>query len=102
MPKRSMRKRQKKRQVCAVRSYGQKGHTFCLGSSLAEGKDPEARREGQEQLKSLEDLTKDVDAALAELRELTTKAAAKRPLLALAIAFMLGMVFGIALRRPRD
>ena len=54
-------------------------------------------------------LRKDLDARLAELREqvkdLQKKAAktvAERPMLALGVAFAVGMAFGIALSRSRD
>jgi len=65
------------------------------------------------ELKTIEgevkDLRKDVDARLTELREqvraLQQKAAktvVERPLLALGVAFVVGMAFGIALSRSRD
>jgi len=62
-----------------------------------------------EETKAIEELKKDLDARLAELREqmkdLQQKAAktvAERPMLALGVAFVVGMAFGIALSRSRD
>ena len=66
-----------------------------------------------EEMKAIEKdvtaLRKDLDARLAELREqvkdLQKKAAktvAERPMLALGVAFAVGMAFGIALSRSRD
>lgn len=72
-----------------------------------------AKDKESEELKTIEgevkDLRKDVDARLTELREqvraLQQKAAktvVERPLLALGVAFVVGMAFGIALSRSRD
>lgn len=72
-----------------------------------------AREKESEELKTIEgqvkDLRKDVDTRLTELREqvrtLQQKAAktvVERPLLALGVAFLVGMAFGIALSRSRD
>ena len=69
---------------------------------MPEKKELKERRAGEKELKALEDLRKDMDAALAELRELAMKTATKRPLLELGVAFVVGMAFGIALSRPRD
>jgi len=59
--------------------------------------------------KDVKDLQKDLDARLAELRaqvkDLQQKAAktvAERPMLALGVAFVVGMAFGIALSRSKD
>ncbi len=55
------------------------------------------------------DLRQDLDAGLGELRaevkdlrEKAAKTVAERPLLALGVAFVVGMAFGIALSRSRD
>jgi len=72
-----------------------------------------AREKESEELKTIEgqvkDLRKDVDIRLTELKEqvrtLQQKAAKtvmERPLLALGVAFLVGMAFGIALSRSRD
>ena len=72
-----------------------------------------AREKESEELKIIEgqvkDLRKDVDTRLTELRDqvrtLQQKAAktvVERPLLALGVAFLVGMAFGIALSRSRD
>ncbi len=66
-----------------------------------------------EEMKTIEQdvqaLRKDLDARLAELRgqvkdlqQKATKAVVERPLLALGVAFVVGMAFGIALSRSRD
>ncbi|MFH0849026.1 MAG: hypothetical protein V1857_05945, partial [archaeon] len=57
----------------------------------------------------VKDLRNDLDAGLAKLQEQVkdlqqkaTKTVAERPLIALGVAFVVGMAFGIALSRSRD
>jgi ElaB/YqjD/DUF883 family membrane-anchored ribosome-binding protein len=59
--------------------------------------------------KYVKDLTKDMDKKLADLRvqlndaqRQATRTFARRPMLALGIAFVAGMAFGVALSRSRD
>jgi len=72
-----------------------------------------AKDKESEELKTIEgevkDLKKDVDARLTELKEQVralqqkaTKTVVERPLLALGVAFVVGMAFGIALSKSRD
>lgn len=72
-----------------------------------------AKDKESEELKAIEgevkDLRKDLDARLADLRgqvkalqQKATKTVAERPLLALGVAFVVGMAFGIALSKSRD
>ena len=72
-----------------------------------------AKDKETQEMKAIEgdfkDLKKDLDASLAELRgqvrDLQQKAAktvTERPLLALGVAFAVGMAFGIALCASRD
>ena len=78
-----------------------------LESNLAqEEKELKEMRTIEEMLK---DLRKTLDASLPELREQvkelqqrTEKATAERPMLALGVAFLVGMALGIALSRPKD
>ncbi len=57
----------------------------------------------------VKDLRRDVDKRFSDLNEQlgplrhrATKAVAERPLLALGVAFILGMAIGVAISRPRD
>jgi len=77
-----------------------------LASNLAKDKETEEMKAIEQDFKALR---KDLDASLTELRaqvkDLQAKAAktvAERPLLALGVAFVVGMAFGIALSRSRD
>lgn len=76
-------------------------------SNLAqEGKQLKEMKTTEETLK---DLRKAFDAYLPQLREqvkevqkMAAKTTTERPMLALAVAFSVGMALGIALCRPRD
>lgn len=68
---------------------------------------------GKEEMKTIEgvlkDLRKTLDTYLPQVRnqvrEIQTKATkttTERPMLALGVAFLVGMALGIALSRPRD
>jgi len=77
-----------------------------LATSLAKDKEAQEMKAIEEGFK---DLRKDLDATLAELKgqvkDLQQKAAktvTERPLLALGIAFVVGMAFGVALSGSRD
>ena len=77
-----------------------------MASNLAKEKETEDVKAIEEQFKSLR---KDLDASLAELRaevkdlrEKAAKTVAERPLLALGVAFVVGMAFGIVLSGSRD
>jgi ElaB/YqjD/DUF883 family membrane-anchored ribosome-binding protein len=72
-----------------------------------------ARDKEAEEVKVMEDdfkaLKKDLDARYVELRDQlktlqqkTTKTVTERPLLALGIAFVVGMAFGVALSGSKD
>ena len=74
---------------------------------------PKESEKEAEELKAIEgevkDLRKDLDARMADLREQVktyqqkaSKVVAERPLLALGVAFAIGMAFGIALSNSRD
>ena len=66
-----------------------------------------------EELRQLEryvrDLTKDMDVKLADLKvqvseiqQRATRKFARRPMLALGVAFVVGMAFGVALSKSSD
>ena len=72
-----------------------------------------ARDKEAEEIRAMEDdykaLKKDLDARYVELRDQvkilqqkTAKTVTERPLLALGIAFVVGMAFGVALSGSRD
>ena len=72
-----------------------------------------ARDKEAEEMRAMEDdykaLKKDLDARYVELRDQvkilqqkTAKTVTERPLLALGIAFVVGMAFGVALSGSRD
>jgi ElaB/YqjD/DUF883 family membrane-anchored ribosome-binding protein len=74
--------------------------------SLAKDKEAEEIRTLEEDFKALR---KDLDARYIELRgqvkdlqQKATKTVTERPVLALGIAFVVGMAFGIALSGSRD
>lgn len=71
------------------------------------------RENEEKELKTIEDdvqvLKKDLDTRVSELREQikdlqkkAEKTVAERPLMALGVAFVVGMAFGIALSRSAD
>ena len=69
------------------------------------GETPETRSDES----GVKDLKKDMDAELAELKDLVkdaqqkaAKTVAERPLLALGVAFVVGMAIGIALSKSSD
>jgi ElaB/YqjD/DUF883 family membrane-anchored ribosome-binding protein len=77
-----------------------------LAGNLAKDKEPEEVKAVEEDFKVLR---KDLDIRLAEVRDqlkdLQQKAAktvVERPMLALGVAFVVGMAFGIALSGSRD
>jgi len=76
------------------------------GSLLARDKEAEEIRAMEDDYKALK---KDLDARYVELRDQvkilqqkTAKTVTERPLLALGIAFVVGMTFGVALSGSRD
>jgi len=76
------------------------------GSSLARDKEAEEMRVMEDDFKALK---KDLDARYVELREQVktlqqkpAKTVTERPLLALGVAFVVGMAFGVALSGSRD
>jgi ElaB/YqjD/DUF883 family membrane-anchored ribosome-binding protein len=76
------------------------------GSFLARDKEAEEMRTMEDDFKTLK---KDLDARYVELRDQvktlqqkTAKTVTERPLLALGVAFVVGMAFGIALSGSRD
>ncbi len=76
------------------------------GTDLAKNKDAEEIRVMEEDFKVLK---KDIDSRYVELRaqvkDLQQKAAktvTERPLLALGVAFVVGMAFGVALSGSKD
>jgi ElaB/YqjD/DUF883 family membrane-anchored ribosome-binding protein len=77
-----------------------------LAKNLSKEKEIEEMKTIEEDVK---DLRKELDARFVELRQqvkdLQKKAAktvTERPMLALGVAFVVGMAFGIALSRSRD
>jgi len=73
---------------------------------LAKDKEAEEMKAIEQDFKALR---KELDVSLTELRAQVkdlqakaTKTVAERPLLALGVAFVVGMAFGIALSRSRD
>jgi ElaB/YqjD/DUF883 family membrane-anchored ribosome-binding protein len=77
-----------------------------MGIILSKNKEMQEVRNVEERVK---DLRKDMDKRLDDLRsqvnvvsQKATKAVTERPLLALGVAFVVGMAVGIALSRARD
>jgi ElaB/YqjD/DUF883 family membrane-anchored ribosome-binding protein len=77
-----------------------------LATDLAKNKDAEEIRVMEEDFKALR---KDIDARYVELRaqvkdlqQKATKTVTERPLLALGVAFVVGMAFGVALSGSKD
>ena len=75
-------------------------------TNLARDKETEEIRAMEEDFRALK---KDLDARYVELRNQVkdlqlkaTKTVTERPLLALSVAFVVGMAFGIALSRSKD
>ncbi len=75
-------------------------------TGLAKNKDAEEIRVMEEDFKVLK---KDIDSRYVELRaqvkdlqQKATKTVTERPLLALGVAFVVGMAFGVALSGSRD
>ncbi len=73
---------------------------------MSKDKEAEEIRVMEEDFKALK---KDIDARYVELRDQmktlqqkTTKTVTERPLLALGVAFVVGMAFGIAMSGSRD
>lgn len=82
------------------------GHVHSSASNLARNKDTEEIRAMEEDFKALK---KDLDARYVELRnqvkdlqQKATKTVTERPLLALGVAFVVGMAFGVALSGSKD
>ena len=82
------------------------GHVHLSGTDLAKNKDAEEIRVMEEDFKVLK---KDIDSRYVELRaqvkdlqQKATKTVTERPLLALGVAFVVGMAFGVALSGSKD
>jgi ElaB/YqjD/DUF883 family membrane-anchored ribosome-binding protein len=82
------------------------GHVHLSASDLAKNKDAEEMKVIEEDFKALR---KDIDTRYVELRaqvkdlqQTVTKTVTERPLLALGVAFVVGMALGIALSGSRD
>ena len=82
------------------------GHLHLSATDLAKNKDAEEIRAMEEDLKALQ---KDIDARYVELRaqikdlqQKATKTVTERPLLALGVAFVVGMALGVALSGSKD
>ena len=77
-----------------------------MGTILSKDKEAEEIRVMEEDFKALK---KDIDTRYVELRDQmktlqqkTAKTVTERPLLALGVAFVVGMAFGIAMSGSRD
>lgn len=82
------------------------GHVHLSATDLAKNKDAEEIRVMEEDFKVLK---KDLDSRYVELRaqvkdlqQKATKTVTERPLLALGVAFVVGMAFGVALSGSKD
>ena len=82
------------------------GHVHSSASNLAKDKETEEIRAMEEDFKALK---KDIDTRYVELRnqikdlqQKATKTVTERPLLALGVAFVVGMAFGVALSGSKD
>jgi ElaB/YqjD/DUF883 family membrane-anchored ribosome-binding protein len=82
------------------------GHVHLSATDLAKNKDVEEIRAVEEDFQALK---KDIDARYVELRaqvkdlqQKATKTVTERPLLALGVAFVVGMAFGVALSGSKD
>jgi len=82
------------------------GHVHLSATDLAKKKDAEEIRAMEEDFQALK---KDIDVRYVELRaqvkdlqQKATKTVTERPLLALGVAFVVGMAFGVALSGSKD
>ena len=82
------------------------GHVHLSATDLAKNKDAEEIKAMEEDFKALQ---KDIDARYVELRaqvkdlqQKVTKTVIERPLLALGVAFVVGMALGVALSGSKD
>jgi len=82
------------------------GHVHLSATDLAKNKDAEEIKAMEEDFKALQ---KDIDARYVELRaqvkdlqQKVTKTVTERPLLALGVAFVVGMALGVALSGSKD
>ena len=82
------------------------GHDHPSATDLAKNKDAEEIKAMEEDFKALK---KDIDARYVDLRaqvkdlqQKATKTVSERPLLALGVAFVVGMALGVALSRSKD
>jgi ElaB/YqjD/DUF883 family membrane-anchored ribosome-binding protein len=81
-------------------------HDYPSATDLAKNKDAEEIKAVEEDFKALK---KDIDARYVDLRaqvkdlqQKATKTVSERPLLALGVAFVVGMALGVALSRSKD
>ena len=82
------------------------GHVHLSATDLAKNKDAEEIKAMEEDFTALK---KDIDARYVELRaqvkdlqQKATKTVTERPLLALGVAFVVGMALGVALSGSKD
>jgi len=81
-------------------------HVHSSASNLAKDKETAEIRAMEEDFKALK---KDIDTQYVEIRnqikdlqQKATKTLTERPLLALGVAFVVGMAFGVAMSRSKD
>ena len=81
-------------------------HVHSWASNLAKDKETAEIRAMEEDFKALK---KDIDTQYVEIRnqikdlqQKATKTLTERPLLALGVAFVVGMAFGVAMSRSKD
>jgi ElaB/YqjD/DUF883 family membrane-anchored ribosome-binding protein len=101
------RKPREKRRVSAVRSYRERTPDISLVNDLShEEKEPKENKTIEEVLR---DLRRSLDVYLPQVRDQTNafrekaaKTARERPMLALGVAFLVGIALGITLSKLRD
>lgn len=71
-------------------------------SRLAKEKQPQETKSSQEDFKAINESLADLREQVKDLKQKAAKTVTERPLLALGVAFVIGMAFGIALSGSRD
>ena len=79
-----------------------RGHMRSRASCLAKDKQSQETESTQEDFMALNESLADLREQVKDLKQKAAKTVTERPLLALGVAFVIGMAFGIALSGSRD